>query len=40
MAVLRNAPVKQYCISTGLSCGVFGATFFCKIHNTFAFIFN
>ncbi|KAG1553393.1 hypothetical protein G6F49_002796 [Rhizopus delemar] len=28
MAVLRNAPVKQYCISTGLSCGVFGATFF------------
>jgi hypothetical protein len=30
-AVLKNAPVKQYTISTGLNCGVFGATFFCKV---------
>ncbi|OBZ86230.1 hypothetical protein A0J61_05723, partial [Choanephora cucurbitarum] len=27
-AVLKNAPVKQWTISTGLNCGVFGATFF------------
>ncbi|KAI9267859.1 hypothetical protein BY458DRAFT_573016 [Sporodiniella umbellata] len=30
MAVLKNAPIKQFSISTGLSCSVFGATFFCK----------
>lgn len=30
IAVLKNAPVKQYTVSTGLNCGVFGATFFCK----------
>ncbi|KAI8380173.1 hypothetical protein BD560DRAFT_324491 [Blakeslea trispora] len=29
-AVLKNAPVKQWTISTSLNCGVFGATFFCK----------
>ncbi|KAI8373420.1 hypothetical protein EDC96DRAFT_499257 [Choanephora cucurbitarum] len=29
-AVLKNASVKQWTISTGLNCGVFGATFFCK----------
>ncbi|GAN08817.1 conserved hypothetical protein [Mucor ambiguus] len=28
VAVLRNAPVKQWTVSTGLNCGVFGATFF------------
>ncbi|RCH89451.1 hypothetical protein CU098_007757 [Rhizopus stolonifer] len=28
IAVLKNAPVKQWTISTGLNCGVFGATFF------------
>jgi hypothetical protein len=33
IAVLKNAPVKQYTISTGLNCGVFGATFFCKKFN-------
>ncbi|KAI8077794.1 uncharacterized protein BX664DRAFT_343509 [Halteromyces radiatus] len=28
MAVLKNAPVKAYAFSTGVNCGVFGATFF------------
>ncbi|KAI8640353.1 hypothetical protein BD408DRAFT_434324 [Parasitella parasitica] len=28
IAVLKNAPVKQWTVSTGLNCGVFGATFF------------
>ncbi|KAI8997488.1 hypothetical protein BDB01DRAFT_771292 [Pilobolus umbonatus] len=28
MGVLKNAPVKQYSISTGINCGIFGATFF------------
>ncbi|CAO3688547.1 unnamed protein product [Rhizopus microsporus] len=28
IAVLKNAPVKQYAISTGMSCGVFATTFF------------
>ncbi|KAI8059935.1 uncharacterized protein B0P05DRAFT_558164 [Gilbertella persicaria] len=32
IAVLKNAPVKQWTISTGLNCGVFGATFFCNEH--------
>ncbi|KAI7901185.1 uncharacterized protein BX663DRAFT_487766 [Cokeromyces recurvatus] len=27
-AVLKNAPVKQWTLSTGLNCGIFGATFF------------
>ncbi|KAI8088222.1 hypothetical protein BDF21DRAFT_484960 [Thamnidium elegans] len=31
IAILKNAPVKQYAISTGLNCGVFGATFFSKL---------
>ncbi|GAA5800914.1 hypothetical protein HPULCUR_006353 [Helicostylum pulchrum] len=34
IAVLKNAPVKQYAISTGLNCGVFGATFF-MVRETF-----
>ena len=33
IAVLKNAPVKQWAVSTGLNCGVFGATFFCKFCN-------
>ncbi|ORE18687.1 hypothetical protein BCV71DRAFT_178999 [Rhizopus microsporus] len=32
IAVLKNAPVKQYAISTGMSCGVFATTFFCKLY--------
>ncbi|KAI8880976.1 hypothetical protein K501DRAFT_254110 [Backusella circina FSU 941] len=28
VAVLKNAPVKQFATATGLNCGVFGATFF------------
>ncbi|KAI7897052.1 uncharacterized protein EV154DRAFT_410385 [Mucor mucedo] len=35
IAVLKNAPVKQYTISTGLNCGVFGATFFCELFSSF-----
>ncbi|KAI9263241.1 hypothetical protein BDA99DRAFT_559798 [Phascolomyces articulosus] len=35
VAILRNAPVKQYTISTALNCGVFGATFFI-VRETFA----
>ncbi|KAG2237598.1 hypothetical protein INT48_004501 [Thamnidium elegans] len=34
IAILKNAPVKQYAISTGLNCGVFGATFF-MVRETF-----
>ncbi|KAI9496072.1 hypothetical protein BDB00DRAFT_759329 [Zychaea mexicana] len=30
VAILRNAPVKQYTVTTALNCGVFGATFFSK----------
>lgn len=30
IAVLKNAPLKQWTVSTGLNCGVFGATFFCE----------
>ncbi|KAI9476224.1 MAG: hypothetical protein EXX96DRAFT_576283 [Benjaminiella poitrasii] len=28
IAVLKNAPAKQWAVSTGLNCGIFGATFF------------
>lgn len=31
VAVLKNAPVKQFAVATGLNCGAFGATFFRKL---------
>ncbi|KAG2221254.1 hypothetical protein INT45_012375 [Circinella minor] len=35
VAILKNAPIKQYTITTALNCGVFGATFFI-VRETFA----
>ncbi|KAI8370688.1 uncharacterized protein BYT42DRAFT_583356 [Radiomyces spectabilis] len=34
VAVLKNAPVQQYTIATGINCGIFGATFF-TVRETF-----
>ena len=38
VAILRNAPIKQYTITTALNCGVFGATFFSMCFFIFLFL--